>query len=130
MECPLMPSVLARKLVISVAQPFINFLLLNSLITSLEHCEVTMFSKARRIGEPIASVCHGKLVLAAAGSVKGRKCTTFPAVRPVLVAVGAYWVEPETLLACVVDGNIITRATYEGHPELFRFFVKALGGNI
>ncbi|CAL8165342.1 unnamed protein product [Prunus armeniaca] len=50
---------------------------------------------------PPASVCHGQVVLAAAGSVKG-----------------AYWVEPETLLACVVDGNIITGATYEGHPEL------------
>ncbi|CAL9003260.1 unnamed protein product, partial [Prunus brigantina] len=57
-------------------------------------------------------------------------CTAFPAVRPVLVAAGAYWVEPETLLACVVDGNIITGATYEGHPELFRLFVKALRGNI
>ncbi|CAL8998602.1 unnamed protein product, partial [Prunus brigantina] len=65
-----------------------------------------------------------------AGSVEGRKCTAFPAVRHVLVAAGAYWVEPETLLACVVDGNMITGATYEGHPELFRFFVKALGGNI
>ncbi|CAL9003264.1 unnamed protein product, partial [Prunus brigantina] len=32
MESPLMPSVLARKLVISVAQPFINFLLLIRLI--------------------------------------------------------------------------------------------------
>ena len=81
-------------------------------------------------GKPIASICHGQLVLAAAGSVKGRKCTAFPAVRPVLVAAGAYWVEPETMLACVVDGNIITGATYEGHPEFIRLFVKALGGNI
>ncbi|KAI5320755.1 hypothetical protein L3X38_040463 [Prunus dulcis] len=57
-------------------------------------------------------------------------CTAFPAVRLVLVAAGAYWVEPETLLACVVDGNMITGATYEGHAELFRLVVKALGGNI
>ncbi|CAL8160218.1 unnamed protein product [Prunus armeniaca] len=46
MECPLMPSVLARKLLISVAQPFINFLLLTSLITSLEHCQLT-YSESR-----------------------------------------------------------------------------------
>lgn len=69
------------------------------------------------------------MVLAAAGSVKGRKCTAYPTLGPVLVAAGAHWVEPETLAACVVDGNIITGATYEGHPEFIRAFVKALGGN-
>ncbi|XP_062003929.1 protein DJ-1 homolog D-like [Rosa rugosa] len=78
----------------------------------------------------IASICHGQLVLAAAGSLKGRKCTAYPAVGPVLVAAGAHWVEPETMAACVVDGNIITGATYECHPEFIRAFVKALGGNI
>lgn len=88
---------------------------------------VIKFSDSRK---PIASICHGQLVLAAAGSVKGRKCTAYPAVGPVLVAAGAHWVEPETGASCVVDGDLITAATYEGHPEFIRLFVKALGGNI
>ncbi|KAL5810109.1 hypothetical protein ACOSQ4_026677 [Xanthoceras sorbifolium] len=81
-------------------------------------------------GKPIASICHGQLILAAADSIKGRKCTAYPPVGPVLVAAGAYWVEPDTMSACVVDGNIITGATYEGHPEFIRLFVKAIGGTI
>ncbi|KAG2715350.1 hypothetical protein I3760_03G072200 [Carya illinoinensis] len=85
------------------------------------------FSNSRK---PIASICHGQLVLAAAGSVEGRKCTAYPPVKPVLIAAGAHWIEPETMAACVVDGNIITAATYEGHPEFIRHIVKALGGTI
>lgn len=81
-------------------------------------------------GKPIASVCHGQLILAASDTVRGRKCTAYPAVRPVLVASGAYWVEPETMSSCVTDGNLITGVSYYGHPELIQSFVKALGGNI
>lgn len=88
---------------------------------------VRKFSDA---GKPIASICHGQLILAAAGAVKGRKCTAYPAVRPVLVAAGADWFEAETMDAYVADENLITAATYIGHPEMIRSFVKALGGTI
>lgn len=80
--------------------------------------------------KPIASICHGQLILAAADVVRGRKCTAFPAVKPVLLAAGAHWEEPETMASCTVDGNLITGPTYEGHPEFIRLFVKALGGRI
>ncbi|XP_021297891.1 protein DJ-1 homolog D [Herrania umbratica] len=81
-------------------------------------------------GKPVASICHAPLILAAAGSVNGRKCTGYRAVRPALIAAGALWVEPATLAACVVDGNIISCCSYKGHPEFIRLFVKALGGII
>ncbi|KAF9664188.1 hypothetical protein SADUNF_Sadunf17G0130200 [Salix dunnii] len=97
-----------------------------AMIESVLDC-VRKFSDS---GKPIASVCHGQLILAAANSVKGLKCTAYPAVKPVLIDAGAHWVEPETMKACVADGNIITGATYEGHPELIQLFVKALGGKI
>lgn len=89
-----------------------------------------LVSKFSHSGKPIASICHGQLILAAAGSVKGRICTAYPSVGPVLIAAGAHWVEPETMSTCIVDGNIITAPTYEGHPEFIRHFVKALGGTI
>ncbi|KAL4643813.1 hypothetical protein ACB092_02G119200 [Castanea dentata] len=100
-----------------------EYLAMNSVVLEL----VSNFSNS---GKPIASICHGQLILAAAGSVKGRKCTAYPTVGPVLVAAGAHWVEPETMSTCVVDGNVITAATYEGHPKLIQHFVKALGGTI
>ena len=43
----------------------------------------------------------------------------FPAVKPVLVAAGAHWVEPDTEAATVVESNLITAATYEGHWNSF-----------
>ncbi|RXH90703.1 hypothetical protein DVH24_035467 [Malus domestica] len=51
--------------------------------------------------------------MAAADSIRGRKCTGFPPVRPVLVATGAHWVEPE-VMSSVVDGDIVSGVTYEG----------------
>ncbi|PON76577.1 Peptidase C [Parasponia andersonii] len=100
-----------------------EYLALNQSVVDL----VNKFSASKK---PIASICHGQLVLAAAGLAKGLKCTAYPAVGPALDAAGAHWVEPESIKACVVDGHIITGATYEGHPEFIRLFVQALGGNI
>ncbi|CAM8906131.1 unnamed protein product [Rhodiola kirilowii] len=88
---------------------------------------VTTFSNS---GKPIASICHGQLILAAAGVVQARTCTAFPSLKPVLIAAGANWVEPEDMTTCIVDGKLITCPTYEGHPEFIRHFVKALGGTI
>ncbi|CAL9009327.1 unnamed protein product [Prunus brigantina] len=88
---------------------------------------VRKFSDYRK---PIAAICHGQLVLAAAGAVKGRKCTAFPTLKPGLIAAGAHWVEPDTLSTCFVDVNIVTGVTYYGNPEFIRLFLKALGGNI
>jgi D-lactate dehydratase len=88
---------------------------------------VRNFSDAKK---PIASVCHGQLILAAARVVENRTCTAYPAVKPVLVAAGAKWEEPDTMAKCTVDGNLITAATYESHPEFISLFVKALGGSV
>ncbi|KAL4583056.1 hypothetical protein LXL04_007620 [Taraxacum kok-saghyz] len=81
-------------------------------------------------GKPIASICHGQLILAAADVVKGRKMTAYPTVGPMLVAAGAHWVEPETMASCTIDGNMVTGAAYDGHAEYISHFIKALGGTI
>ncbi|KAF5750182.1 protein DJ-1 D [Tripterygium wilfordii] len=81
-------------------------------------------------GKPIAAISLGQLILAAAGLVKGRKCTGYPVMRPVLIAAGAQWIEPKSMEDCVVDGNIITIPSYEGLYKLLNHFVKALGGAI
>ncbi|CAK7338789.1 unnamed protein product [Dovyalis caffra] len=81
-------------------------------------------------GKPIAAICHAQLILAAAGLLKGRKCTAYRALGPVLIDAGAHWIEPKTMMDCVVDGNLITGVIYKAHPEYIRRFVKALGGKI
>ncbi|KAK3001528.1 hypothetical protein RJ639_022220 [Escallonia herrerae] len=89
-----------------------------------------LVNKFSNPGKPIASICHGQLILAAAGAIKGRKCTAYPSLKPVAVAAGAHWIEAETMASCTVDGNLVTGATYDGHPEYIRLFIKALGGTV
>ncbi|KAL3525103.1 hypothetical protein ACH5RR_013475 [Cinchona calisaya] len=97
---------------------------------AMDKSVLSLVNKFADSQKPIASICHGQLILAAADSVKGRRCTAYPAVKPVLIAAGAHWVEPKTLASCTADGNLITGATYDGHPEFINLFIKALGGSI
>ncbi|QHO18407.1 hypothetical protein HN51_061217 [Arachis hypogaea] len=95
-----------------------------------DHLVVALVIKFFSSGKALASICHGQLILVATGVAKDHKCTAFPHVKPASVASGAHWVEPDTMAAIVVDGNLITAATYEGHSEFIQHFVKALAGNI
>ena len=81
--------------------------------------------------KPIAAICHGPQVLAAAGVLKGRKCMAYPAVKPDVVNAGAEWVEPnETFTNACVDGNLVTAAAWPAHPEWMRKFLELLGVEI
>lgn len=81
--------------------------------------------------KPIASVCHGQQVLAAAGVLEGKLCTAYPAVKPDVVRAGATWGEiNDTFTNAYVDGNLVTAAAWPGHPEWLRKFVELLGAKI
>jgi protease I len=84
-----------------------------------------------REDKPIASICHGQQVLAAAGVVQGRTCTAYPAVKPDLEQAGATWAEVnETVTNAVVDGNLVTAPAWPAHPEWMKAFLKVLGSTI
>ncbi len=78
--------------------------------------------------KPIAAICHGLQLLAAAGAVGGRRCQAYPAVKPELVQAGAIWDEPSPGLdsACV-DGNLVTAPAWPAHPAWLRAFLRVLG---
>ena len=81
--------------------------------------------------KPIASICHGQQVLAAAGVLEGKHCTAYPAVKPDVVKAGATWGEVnETFSNAYVDGNLVTAAAWPGHPEWMRKFLDLLGSRI
>jgi protease I len=82
-------------------------------------------------GKPIAAVCHGPQILAAAGAVSGRRCQGYPAVRPQIVQAGGAWEEPSAPLDSVcVDGNLVTSPAWPAHPAWMREFLKLLGTRI
>ncbi|RLB37702.1 MAG: protease [Deltaproteobacteria bacterium] len=89
---------------------------------------VRHFAQANK---PIASICHGQQVLAAAGVAEGRRCTAYPAVRPDLERAGASWEEVnETFSNACVDGNLVTAPAWPAHPEWMRKFLEVLGSKI
>lgn len=89
---------------------------------------VRHFAEANK---PIASICHGQQVLVAAGVVKGKTCTAYPAVRPDLETAGASWADVnDTFSNAVLDGNLCTAPAWPAHPEWMRKFLQSLGSVI
>lgn len=89
---------------------------------------VRHFAQAQK---PIASICHGQQVLVAAGVLQGRTCTAYPAVKPDVVAAGAYWAEVnDTFSNAVVDGHLVTAPAWPAHPAWIRQFLELLGTRI
>ena len=79
--------------------------------------------------KPIATLCHGLLVLAAAGVLKGKTCTAYPACGPDVTAAGGTYKEIP-VDAAHVDGNLVTAPAWPAHPAWLREFVKVLGARI
>lgn len=80
-------------------------------------------------GKPIAAICHGAQVLAAAGVISGIACTAYPAVSPEVKAAGAKWVDVP-LDGAHVDKNIVTAPAWPAHPAWLRKFLELLGTKI
>lgn len=89
---------------------------------------VRHFAQANK---PIASICHGQQVLVAAGVLKGRICTAYPAVQPEIEAVGGTWHEVgATFTNACTDGNLVTAPAWPAHPEWMRQLLALLGSRI
>lgn len=76
-----------------------------------------------RAGKPVAAICHAGWMLASAGILKGRRATSFFAIRDDLVNAGAEWRDAEV----VVDGNLITSRTPADLPAFCRAIIASLG---
>jgi protease I len=79
--------------------------------------------------KPIASICHGLLVLSAAGILKGKSCTAYPACGPDITAGGGTY-KAIDVSAAHVDGKLVTAPAWPAHPTWLREFVKVLGAKI
>jgi len=79
--------------------------------------------------KPVASVCHGAQVLTAAGVVKGRKVSAYPACGPEVTLAGGEYADIPVDQA-VVDGNLVSAPAWPAHPEWLAKFLKVLGTRI
>ena len=92
-----------------------------AVITAVQH-----FANANK---PIAAVCHGAQVLAAAGVLGGKACTAYPAVGPDVKSAGGKWMDI-AIDKAHVDGNLVTAPAWPAHPDWLAKFLQALGTKI
>jgi protease I len=87
---------------------------------------VRYFDKAKK---PIAAICHAAQILAAAGVLKGRKCSAYPAVGPDVTNAGGTF--PEIGISeAIADGNLVTAPAWPAHPAWLGKFLAVLGTKI
>lgn len=87
---------------------------------------VRHFSDAKK---PIAAICHGAQLLAAAGALEGKSCSAYPACAPEVNRSGGRWVDIP-LDAAHVDGNLVTAPAWPAHPAWLAKFLAVLGTQV
>ena len=96
-----------------------EYLRLNSQVLSI----VQAFDVAAK---PIAAVCHGAQLLAAAGVLAGKTCSAYPACAPDVRAAGGTYADIG-ITEAVTDGNLVTAPDWPAHPAWMAQFIRALG---
>ena len=79
--------------------------------------------------KPIAAICHGAQLLAAAGALAGRGCSAYPACAPEVRAAGGKYADIPVDKAHV-DGNLVTAPAWPAHPAWLAQFLQVLGTRI
>ncbi len=79
--------------------------------------------------KPVAAICHGAQVLAAAGVLKGRTCSAYPAVGPDVTSAGGEYASIPANQA-VTQGNLVSAPAWPAHPAWLSQFMKLLGAKI
>jgi protease I len=101
-----------------------EYLRLNSRVIDF----VQHFASAKK---PIAAICHGAQLLAAAGVLEGRSVSCYPACMPeVLLGGGTYIPNSAGFDNAHTDGNLITAPAWPAHPAWIKALLQVLGTKI
>jgi protease I len=79
--------------------------------------------------KPMAAICHGPQLLAAAGVIDGRRVSAYPACAPEVGLAGATYADIAVTDA-VTDGNLVTAPAWPAHPAWIAQFLAVLGTRI
>ena len=99
-----------------------EYLRLNERVIGL----VKAFGEAQK---PIAAVCHGAQLLAAAEILQGRACSAYPACAPEVRLAGGEYVDIPVDKAHT-QGNLVTAPAWPAHPAWLAAFLELLGTRI
>jgi protease I len=79
--------------------------------------------------KPIAAICHGAQLLAAANVLQGKRCSAYPACAPEVTLAGGQYADIPVHEA-IADGNLVTAPAWPAHPRWLAEFLKVLGTRI
>jgi protease I len=79
--------------------------------------------------KPIAAICHGAQLLAAAGVIAGKRISAYPACAPEVELAGASYAAI-SVDAAVTDGNFVTAPAWPAHPAWIAQLLVVLGTRI
>lgn len=86
---------------------------------------IAMITHFMTANKPVAAICHGAQLLAAAGVLKDRKCSAYPACAPEVTASGGTFSDIAVDDA-ITDGNLVTAPAWPAHPAWLAQFMKLL----
>lgn len=75
--------------------------------------------------KPIAALCHGPQLLAAARVLAGKRLNAYPACAPEVELAGGTFVSLEVTEA-ITDGNLVTGPAWPAHPAWLAQFLQVL----
>jgi protease I len=79
--------------------------------------------------KPVAAICHGAQILAAAGVLAGKECSCYPACSPEVAASGGKYADIPVDQAHT-SGKLVTAPAWPAHPAWIAQFLKVLGTKI
>jgi len=85
---------------------------------------VSLVKNAFNQGKVVAAICHAGWMLASAGILKGKKATSYVAIKDDMINAGALWEDSEV----VRDGNLITSRKPDDLPAFCRTVIEAMEG--
>ena len=95
----------------------------------LNQTVIDMVRHFAQAGKPIAAICHGAQLLAAADVIRQKSCSAYPAVGPDVIRAGGTFVDIPVDQAHV-DGNLVTAPAWPAHPNWLAEFLRVLGTKI
>ena len=75
--------------------------------------------------KPVASICHGAQLLAAARVLEGRECSAYPACSIEVTAAGGKFIAKDWTEAHV-EGNLVSGPAWPAHPAWLAAFHRVL----
>ncbi|AJP58234.1 protease [Pandoraea vervacti] len=79
--------------------------------------------------KPIAAICHGAQLLAAAGVIEGRECSAYPACAPEVRLAGGKYMDI-AIDDAHTDGKLVSAPAWPAHPAWIAQFLAVLGTKI